>query len=133
MSVTATQTASTAQASAPSIAKSEKFRNFAATFSISGTLTYLVCLWWNLPMVTYHPATNKLGWGWEPAPSGEGPAMYWYGWTANVLVVATVLGLLATLLPNSVGKKIPLWLTWLLPIVSLPLVIYTLMPLLGHK
>ena len=76
---------------------------------------------------------NKIGWGWEPAPSGEGPAMYWYGWSANVVVVAAILGLLATLLPSNVVKKIPLTLTWLLPIVSLPIVIYTLIPLLTHK
>jgi hypothetical protein len=132
MNTTATATARTATAPAGSVAKSAKFRAFAGTFAITGMLAYLVCLWWNLPMFTYHPATGQAGWGWEAARSGEGPAMYWYGWTANVLVVATILGFIATLLPESVTRKIPLSLVWILPIISLPILIYTLLPLLNH-
>ena len=69
----------------------------------------------NLPAFTYHPATNRVGLGWEAARSGEGPAMYWYGWTGVTLVAGFILGLLATLLPEGVVKKIPLALLWLLP------------------
>ena len=45
--------------------------------------------------------------------------MYWYGWTVLSLIVGSVVGLLATLLPDSVAKKIPLALVWLLPILAL--------------
>ena len=55
-----------------------------------------------LPLFTYHPATNRVDFGWAPGRSGEGPAMYWYGWTATMLVACTVLGWLATLLPENV-------------------------------
>jgi hypothetical protein len=127
-----TATATVTAGAAGSAAKSSKLRAFAGTFGITGVLGYLVCLWWNLPMFTYHPAVGKAGWGWEAAVNGEGPSMYWFGWTANVLVVATILGLVATLLPDSVTRKIPLSLVWILPIISLPILIYTLLPLLNH-
>jgi hypothetical protein len=38
------------------------------------------------------------------------------------------LGLLATLLPEGVAKKIPLALLWLLPILALLPLAYSLMP-----
>ena len=39
-----------------------------------------------------------------------------------------VVGLLATLLPESVTKRIPLFLMWLLPILALIPLAYSLMP-----
>jgi hypothetical protein len=57
-----------------------------------------------------------------------GPAMYWYGWTGVTLVAGFIVGLLATLLPEGVVKKIPLALLWLLPILALLPLAYSLMP-----
>jgi hypothetical protein len=54
--------------------------------------------------------------------------MYWYGWTGVTLVAGFILGLLATLLPEGVVKKIPLALLWLLPILALLPLAYSLMP-----
>ena len=54
--------------------------------------------------------------------------MYWYGWTALTLVVGLVVGLLATLLPESVTRKIPLSLIWLLPVLAVIPLVYSLMP-----
>ena len=54
--------------------------------------------------------------------------MYWYGWTVLTLLVGTVLGLIGTLLPESVIKRIPLALVWLLPILALIPLAYSLMP-----
>ena len=31
--------------------------------------------------------------------------MYWYGWTANTLIGSAVLGVLATMLPESIDQK----------------------------
>jgi hypothetical protein len=109
-----------------SLATSSKVRTFAIIFAVVGTLTYCVCLFMNWPVFTYHPAVNRIEWGWGPARSGEGPAMYWYGWTATTLVVSTVVGFLATLLPESVSKRIPLVLVWLLPILAIPYLIWDL-------
>jgi hypothetical protein len=109
-----------------SLASSTKFKTFVVTYAIAGTLIYLLCLQMNWPLFTFHPATNRLVWGWEASRSGEGPAMYWYGWTATSLLAGAILGFLATLLPESVTRKIPLILVWLLPILSIPYLIWDL-------
>jgi hypothetical protein len=111
---------------ATSLASSAKFRTFAVTFAVAGTITYLLCLLFNWPMFTFHPAVNRFEWGWGPTRSGEGPTMYWYGWTATTVVAAAVAGFLATLLPESMAKRIPLFLVWLLPVLAIPFLIYDL-------
>src|SRR5262249_60489679 len=110
-------TAAQTKPATPSLAASTKFRTFAVTFAIAGTVIYILCLMFNWPLFTFHPATNRVVWGWEAARSGEGPAMYWYGWTATTVVVGSIVAFLATLLPESTAKKIPLLLVWLLPII----------------
>ena len=87
------------------LASSTKFKTFVVTFAVVGTFTYCICLLMNWPVFTYHPAVNRVEWGWGPGRSGEGPAMYWYGWTATTLIVGTVVGFLATLLPESITRK----------------------------
>ena len=52
--------------------------------------------------------------------------MHWYGWTATTLIGAAVLGLLATMLPESMTRKIPLSLTWIMPLAAVPVLIYAL-------
>ena len=52
--------------------------------------------------------------------------MYWYGWTASTLLAAAVLGFLATLLPPSLTRRIPLSLVWIVPVAALPVLIYSL-------
>ena len=52
--------------------------------------------------------------------------MYWYGWTATTLLGAAVLGLLATMLPESADQKIPLSLVWIVPLAAVPVLIYAL-------
>ena len=54
--------------------------------------------------------------------------MYWYGWTATSMLGATVLGVLAMLLPEQVTRKIPLALVWIVPVLAVPLLFYSLMP-----
>jgi hypothetical protein len=97
-------------------------------FGIAVPVTYFLCEWFNLPLFTFHPATNRIEFWWAPARSGEGPTMYWYGWTVLSLLVGTAVGLLATMLPGGVARKIPLALVWLLPILVLIPLAYSLMP-----
>jgi hypothetical protein len=115
-----------------SLATSAKFKAFAVAFGISAPVMYVLCVLINLPLFTFHPATNRFAWGWEAARSGEGPAMYWYGWTATILIVGSVVGIAAALLPEGVTRKIPLALVWLVPVVAIPIMIYTLMPFWTH-
>jgi hypothetical protein len=123
-----TVSTSSAPASATSLAASAKFRTFAIVFSISAPIVYVLCELLSLPLFTYHPATNRFDWGWASGRSGEGPAMYWYGWTVAMLIACTVLGWLATFLPENVIRKIPLALIWLLPIVAMVPLAWALMP-----
>jgi hypothetical protein len=124
-STTPTTAAPSAQ-STSSLASSSKLKAFVVTFAVAGPILYLVCLAWNLPLITYHPAMNRVDLGWTPARSGEGPAMYWYGWTLTTLVSGTIVSFLATLLPERVTRKIPLYLVWMLPILTVPLLAYSL-------
>ena len=117
-----------AKAATSSLAASTRFRTFAVAFGIVVPVTYFLCEWFNLPFFTYHPGTNRVDFWWAAARSGEGPAMYWYGWTVLSLLVGSVVGLLATILPDSVSRKIPLALVWLLPILALIPLAYSLMP-----
>jgi hypothetical protein len=121
-----TTTTSTTTPATSSLASSAKFKTFAVTFALAGTAIYLLCLQFNWPLFTYHPAVNRFEWGWGPSRSGEGPAMYWYGWTATTLVAGPVIGFLATLLPDSTARKIPLILVWLLPVLAIPYLIWDL-------
>jgi hypothetical protein len=109
-----------------SAASSSKVRTFVLTFAILGPLIYCVCLFFNWPLFTFHPATNRIAFGFEAARSGEGPNMTWYGWTAMTILVGGILSYLATLLPESTAKKIPLILVWLLPFLTIPFLAWDL-------
>jgi hypothetical protein len=41
-------------------------------------------------------------------------------------IVSTVVALLATFLPESVTRRIPLFTLWVLPIIAVPIMFYTL-------
>ena len=82
----------------------------------------------NWPLFTYHPATNQVDLFYVRPRRGEGPAMYWYGWTATSMLAAAALGFLATCLPQKVADKIPLALVWIVPVLAIPLLFYSLMP-----
>ena len=121
---TATETRSGAQAS--SLASSAAFRTFAVVFAIAAPIIYTICEMQNWPLFTYHPGTNRFDWLYAPSVRDQGPAMYYYGWTANMLIGSAVLGILATVLPENITRKIPLWLTWVVPVAAMPILIYAL-------
>jgi hypothetical protein len=110
------------------LAASAAFRSFAVVFALAMPVLYVVCELGSLPLFTYHPGTDRVDFGWAAPRPGEGPAMYWYGWTATSLLGAAILGLLATMLPENVIRKIPLALVWLLPILAMAPLAYVLMP-----
>jgi hypothetical protein len=108
------------------------FGKFAVVFGLVFVITYVVCCFKGWPLFSYHPATGRLAWGYEVAIRGGGPVMYWYGWVAICLIVSTAAGLVATLLPDSLIRRIPLVLLWLLPALAFPLMFYSVLPLLTH-
>jgi hypothetical protein len=109
-----------------SLALSVAFRNFAIVFAIATPIIYVICEMRNWPLFTYHPGTNRVDLGWAAAVRDQGPAMYWYGWTASTLLVAGLLGLAAVKLPESIVKKIPLSLVWIVPLAAIPILVYAL-------
>ena len=109
-----------------SLASSVAFRNFAIVFAIATPIIYVICEMRNWPLFTYHPGTNRVDIGWAPAVRDQGPAMYWYGWTASTLLVAGLLGLAAVKLPENIVKKIPLSLVWIVPLAAIPILVYAL-------
>jgi hypothetical protein len=111
---------------APSLASSATFKTFALVFAIATPIIYVACEMQNWPLFTYHPGTNRVDLFWAAAVRDQGPAMHWYGWTATTLVGSAVLGILATMLPESTIKKIPLSLTWIVPLAAVPVLIYAL-------
>jgi len=126
-------TTTSATPSTTPLASSTAFKTFVIVFAIAFPVTYMVCVLWNLPLFTFHPATNRIVLGWEGPRSGEGPNMTWYGWTATALLVSFIIGAAATRLPERMAKRIPLALVWLLPILAIPVVVYTLMPFWTHR
>ena len=119
-----TDTRAAAQTS--SLASSAAFKTFAIVFAIATPIIYVACEMQNWPLFTYHPGTNRWNLGWAPAVRDQGPAMYWYGWTVTMLIGSAILGGLATLLPQNIVRKIPLSLVWILPALSVPVLIYAL-------
>jgi len=111
---------------AASLATSATFRTFATVFAIATPIIYTACEMQNWPLFTYHPGSNRIDLGWAAAVKDEGPAMYWYGWTATTLIGAAILGMLATLLPERMVRSIPLSLVWIVPLAMIPILIYAL-------
>lgn len=109
-----------------SAATTSAFRTFAVVFAIATPIVYTICEMRNWPLFTYHPGTNRFDLFWAGAVRDQGPAMHWYGWTANTLIGSAVLGFIATLLPHNLTRKIPLSLTWIAPLAVIPELIYAL-------
>lgn len=112
-----TTTSTTSTASAESLATSVKFMAFAFAMGLATPILYVLCDIFGLPLFTFHPATNRVELFWGPARSGEGPAMYWYGWTGTTIVVGAAMGVAATLFPQQKVSTFTLLLTGIVAIV----------------
>jgi hypothetical protein len=124
---TVTSTKAVASRRRTGVASSYRLRTFVLVFSLAATVAYVLCDLLKLPLFTYHPATGRLEWGYALPRRNEGPVMYWYGWLLTTLIAASAMGLLATLLPESVTRRVPLFALWVLPILAVPILAYTLM------
>lgn len=99
---------------------------FALVFGVVFGVLYVVCDMAALPLFTYHPGTDRFDWGFAPARRDEGPAMYWYGWLASSALGAALAGALAALAPAALRRRLPPALAWLVPLVLLPVLLYSL-------
>ncbi len=112
--------------SASSLAASAAFRTFAVVVAITMPVLYVLSDMANLPAFSYHPATGRVDLGYGAPRSGEGPVMYWYGWTVTSLAGASILGIAAALLPQHLTRRIPLALVWIVPLLAVPVLVYSL-------
>ncbi len=110
-----------------SLAASSKFRAFVTTFSITGPVVYCLIVFLKLPLVTYFPAIERLVWGAADVHPDTGPNMLWYGFTLTTILISGGFGIIAMFLPERITGKYPLALLWILPILAIPYVIYSLM------
>ena len=115
-----------ASQSATAEVTASKAGRFVFVFGISFAILYTLFEQMNWPLFTYHPATDRLDLFYAASRKDEGPAMHWYGWTANTLIGGAIFGMLATMLPESVTRRIPLSLTWIVPLICVPVLIYGL-------
>ena len=96
-------------------------------FAIAAPIIYMVCEMRNWPLFTYHPGTDRLDLFYAASRKDEGPAMHWYGWTANTLIGG---GHPRHACHDVAGKRrpegSPLSLTWIVPLVCVPVLIYAL-------
>lgn len=103
----------------------DKFPVFAIVFSIVCSIVYVVAVEKNYAMFTYHPATGQWSAGVEKA-GPDGPAMYWFGWIATSTLAGFIAGLIACLLPRSVGERLSPALSWAAPLVCILVLAYIL-------
>ena len=109
-----------------SIPTPSRWGTFTLVFGIFFAILYVICDIAALPLFTYHPGTDRIDLGYAPARRDEGPAMYWYGWLASSSLGAAVMGGIVSLLPEKIRNKIPLALAWVVPLLLLPVLIYSL-------
>jgi hypothetical protein len=106
---------------------SSKVRAFVTTFSITGPVVYCLVVFFKLPLVTYFPAIEQLDWGAVNMHPGTGLNMLWYGFTLTTILISGGLGIVAMFLPKRITERYPLALLWILPILAIPFVVYSLM------
>jgi hypothetical protein len=97
-----------------SVAKT--FPVFAASFAV----IYVLSVYMNWAVVTYHPTLGE--WEFLTQPPKSGPAMYWYGWIITSVLGATGLSIAA--LPLTGRFVPPAWLGWLVPLIVLIVLVY---------
>jgi len=101
------------------------FPDFAIVFAVAYAVVYVIAVWKNYALFTYHPATNEFGLGVEP-PKGGVTAMYWYGWIATSTIAASVAGLIASCLPQRLTQRLWSGWSWVVPACAIPVFCYML-------
>jgi hypothetical protein len=94
---------------------------FVSAFAVAYPVLYIVCVYWNLALFTYHPALGVFGIG--PNAPRSGPAMYWYGWIATALIGAAILSAAWAACAGCGWPPIPSLLASLVPVAAMAVAI----------
>jgi hypothetical protein len=87
-------------------------------FSVTFAVLYLLATYFNLALVTYHPALKELQFLAQPPKAG--PTMYWYGWIMTTAIGAFVAGAVAAFMPDRWDR----WVQWAITFVFVYAVLY---------
>ncbi len=101
------------------------FPVFAIVFAVAYSVVYVISVWKNYALFTYHPATNEFALGVEKPKDGV-PAMYWYGWLATSTIAASAAGLVACWLPRRLTERLWSGWSWVVPLCVIPVFCYML-------
>jgi hypothetical protein len=102
------------------------FQSFAVAFAIVAPIFYTICEMRNWPLFTFVPATDSVYLGFCAPALEQGPPMYWYGWIATSFLGSALLCSIVLLVPSAALRRIPLALTWITPLLMVPILIYAL-------
>jgi hypothetical protein len=97
---------------------------FAIAFACTTAILYIVCIEYNLALVTYHPAIKEFGLL-AQAPK-RGPAMYWYGWILTSVIGGGLAGIVACFIPQHWARFLWPGLAWLVPLCGIAYLFYLL-------
>ncbi|MDB5809066.1 MAG: hypothetical protein JWN94_1188 [Betaproteobacteria bacterium] len=93
-------------------------------FAVAYALAYVIAVWKNLALFTYHPLAGTLGFGVEKPH--DGPAMYWFGWIATAAIAAIVACLIAAMVPQRYAARVASAWAWTVPLTVLMFFVWLL-------
>jgi hypothetical protein len=96
---------------------SPSYAVFTVTFAVVFSVVYVFAVEYNWALFSYAPATGAFA----PlaTPAAAGPTMYWYGWIATAAIAAGVVAAVASVLPESLAKRVWPGLSWAVPVAVL--------------
>jgi hypothetical protein len=86
-------------------------------FGVAYAVAYVVAVWKNIALFTYHPVAGTLAFGVEKPQ--DGPAMYWFGWMATAAIVALAACAIAALVPSRHANRAASAWAWAVPVAVL--------------
>ncbi len=111
------------------------FRRFAFAYGAAFAILYVVARARGLALFTVYPSLGVVLPGMhrsrdvaDPAIEFLAPEMWWYGWTATAALGASLVGLLAALVPETIWCRLRLEWLWLIPVIAMAACVDLAMP-----
>ena len=111
------------------------FRRFAFAYGTAFAVVYVIAVAKDLALFTVFPSLGIVLVGThhtrdvtDPAMGFLVPAMYWYGWTATAAIGASIVGLVAALLPERWTRQFWSGWLWVIPVTSMIACLYLTLP-----
>ena len=82
-------------------------------FSVVFLVVYATVMYFNLAPFSYYPLVGKFASGVAPATQALGPAMYWYGWLTDALVVSVPVAFIVGFAPEKLSNRVAAIAPWL--------------------